>query len=340
MAVTDSYIFGPQLVMSFPKFQTNDFTERAGIFAIATQVTSLGLIFRETPNSDVGIDAQIEYVSGGSAIGRLIAVQAKSGKSYLNDMGNHFAFYPAGKHKVYWECFPLPVVVMLHDPDTSNVYYADATYYLSIPEGERKYKYIPVFKSQTLNGATKDGLFSIPSVNPDSFLDFPSLLSTMINKRHFDASFPVNYFEIFVNSLTNICRHSFFNMQLPLDIAERNLAAIGSDFGVGVGSSTHEYLHGYVRFLIEQNLAQVDYSDFLIDWSEREMLPQFIAPLTSRGRALVAYIRKVEDLIFNRNEYGVGVACERSIQMIYAPSDIQRFEKIRAFGERFNEAQI
>lgn len=324
--------------MELPKFQANNFTERAGIFAIAAQVTTLGLIFRETSNSDVGIDAQIEYVADGKAIGKLIAVQAKSGRSYLNDKGNHFAFYPNEKHKIYWEGFPLPVVVMLHDPDTGHVYYSDARYYLSIPERERQFKYVPVFKSQTLKNTTKEELFNTPSIKPDSFLDFPDLLAKMIDATFNDPTFPVSYFEIFVHSLTNLCRHSFFHMHLPLDIAEYNLSVADSPSGIGVGSVTHEYLHGYVKFLIEQNLVQVDYSDFLIDWNERGMLPKFLAPLTSRGRGLINFIREKENSIFRQEEYDVSVACERYLQLVYLPSDIQRFEKIKKFGARFKSS--
>lgn len=325
-------------IMELPKFQITDFTERAGVFAIAAQITSLGLIFRETPNSDVGIDAQVEYVSGGLAVGKLVAVQAKSGRSYLKDRGDHFAFYPEERHKNYWENFPLPVVVMLHDPDSGDVYYSDARYYLSIPERERRYTYVPVFKSNTLKKATKEDIFSLPSINPNTFLKFPDLIEKMVDSLHNDASFPVTYFEIFVHSLTNLCRHSFFHMQLPCDIAESNLLAVNSAFGIGVTAHTHNYLHGYVIFLIEQNLVQVDYSDFLIDWNERQMLPKFLAPLTSRGRAFIGYIRELEESLFKPKEYDVSVACERFVQMVYMPSDIQRFEKIRDFRLRFGAA--
>lgn len=323
--------------MDLPKFQSTDFTERAGIFAIGAQVTTIGLIFRETPNSDVGIDAQVEYIADGKAIGSLIAVQAKSGRSYLKDKGDHFAFYPEEKHKNYWESFPLPVVVMLHDPDTNEVYYSDVRYYLSIPEREKKYSYIPVFKANTLKGATKEELFNLPSISPSVYLEFPELIKKMVDAKCKDADFPVSYFEIFVHSLTNLCRHSFFHMQLPCDIAETNLIASNSPYGVGINSRTHDFLHDYVRFLIEQNLVKVDYSDFLIDWNEREMLPKFLAPLTSRGRAFIEYIRSVEGSIFDPDEFELSVACERFVQMVYAPSDEKRFEKIRLFLKKYQE---
>lgn len=326
--------------MDLPKVPNTDLVERSGIFAIGYQATALGLIFRETPNSDVGIDAQIEYVADGKAIGSLIAVQAKSGRSYLKDKGNHFAFYPEKKHKSYWETFPLPVVVMLHDPDSQEVYYSDARYYLSIPERERQYNYIPVFKANTLKSTTKEELFNLPSLSPNSYHDFPDLLKIMIDSECTDASFPVSYFEIFVHSLTNLCRHSFFHMQVPSDIAEINLSASNSPFGIGVDCDTHEYLHGYVQFLIQQNLVQVNYSDFLIDWTERQMLPQFLAPLTSRGRKLIDYIRNVECELFNPDKYEVSVACERYVQMIYMESYANRFEKIRQFRKKFTEKYI
>ncbi|MBW4934877.1 DUF4365 domain-containing protein [Marinobacter sp. F4206] len=324
--------------MEFPKFKPTDFTERAGVFAIAAQVTALGLIFRETPNSDVGIDAQIELVSGDRALGSLIAVQAKSGKSYLNDKGDHFAFYPKESHKNYWETFPLPVVVMLHDPESDMVYFSDARYYLSIPERERTYNYVPVFKRNNLKNASKEDLFQLPSVDPGAFLEMPELLKEMVETVFSDASFPVSFFEIFVHSLTNLCRHSFFDMQIPIDLAEYNLAAAHSSFGVGVGFETHEFLNRYVRFLIAQNLVQVDYSDYLIDWNERQMLPSFLAPLTARGRELISHIREVEGELFEPDEYRMSVACERFVRMFYAPSDEQRFAKIALFSQRYGSA--
>ena len=59
--------------------------------------------------ADVGIDGQIEYVDkDGYATGRIIAVQIKSGKSFLKERGASWVFYPEKKHKFYWERFPLP----------------------------------------------------------------------------------------------------------------------------------------------------------------------------------------------------------------------------------------
>ena len=55
-----------------------------------------GLIFREQPTSDFGIDAQFEVKEGSTATGRLIAAQIKAGRSqFANETEGGFWHYPA-----------------------------------------------------------------------------------------------------------------------------------------------------------------------------------------------------------------------------------------------------
>jgi hypothetical protein len=322
--------------MELPNVSHNDFQEREGVFAVALSLSRLGLIFRETPNTDVGIDGQVEYVSNNKAIGKVIAVQIKSGESYLIDRGDHYAFYLKEKHLNYWESFPLPVVILLHDPKTQRIYFSDVRYYLSIPEKEQQYKYIPVPKSPHLDDASKQDLFQLPGIADGEFLDMPDLLNKIVNSECSDRSFPVTYFELFVNGLTNLCRHSFFSMQVALDVAEYNMHKADPTSGIGVGRVAHNFLHDYVRFLISQNLVQVNYSDYLIDWKERELQPNYLSPLTARGRAPVAYIRETENDLF-ADKGRPSVACERAVQMVYMPSDEHRFDRINSFSNLYLE---
>lgn len=46
--------------MNLPKFTQTSKTERIGVMHVATILTEMGLIFRETSNSDTGIDGYIE----------------------------------------------------------------------------------------------------------------------------------------------------------------------------------------------------------------------------------------------------------------------------------------
>lgn len=96
-----------------PKYTYDNWQERIGVHKVGLLLTELGLIFRESSYSDVGIDGQIEYVNNvGEATGKIAAVQIKSGDSYLyygkSDREN-WTFYPNEKHKFYWEKFPIPV---------------------------------------------------------------------------------------------------------------------------------------------------------------------------------------------------------------------------------------
>jgi hypothetical protein len=52
-----------------------------------------------------------------------------------------------------------------------------------------------------------------------------------------------------------------------------------------------------VKFLVGQHLADVNFSDCLIDWVDRLMQPHFVAPLTSRGRKLVDLVSSAQDFL-------------------------------------------
>lgn len=50
----------------------------------------MNLVWRETPSTDVGVDGQIEFVNErGEATGQIVAVQVKSGPSYLREGANN-----------------------------------------------------------------------------------------------------------------------------------------------------------------------------------------------------------------------------------------------------------
>lgn len=57
--------------------------ERIGVVSTEKIINKMGLIFREQPTDDYGIDAQIETMEKGYATGKLIAVQIKSGISFF-----------------------------------------------------------------------------------------------------------------------------------------------------------------------------------------------------------------------------------------------------------------
>lgn len=117
-----------------PKTPETYFTERAGVLHVAEELDAMRLIWRETPNADVGIDGQIEFVDAdGRTTGRLVAAQVKSGSSYVRRVDDQVVFTPSEKHATYWARFPIPVIVFIHDPDVGRTYWADARQQLLRP---------------------------------------------------------------------------------------------------------------------------------------------------------------------------------------------------------------
>ena len=102
-----------KVCMNLPKAGNTYAEERRGIAAVQLYAADRAQIWRETNTGDVGIDGHFEFVTGdGYATGRLVAAQVKTGSSYFDHAtAPGWKFYPANKHRRYWESFPLPVLV-------------------------------------------------------------------------------------------------------------------------------------------------------------------------------------------------------------------------------------
>jgi hypothetical protein len=235
-------------------------------------------------------------------------------------------FYPEAKHRFYWERFPLPVLIVLHDPNTGNSYWQDVRQILRKPGANPAGILVP--KANVLQIADANALFQGFAVSGEPFLELDDVLSHLIQTKSQNASFPVSFFDLFCNGLTNICRSIYFGMDVAMTLAEVKLAKAESPFGVGVGETEHELMFSFVKFLVHQHLADVDYSDCLIDWHDRQMMPTFMAPLTSRGRALVQKIGELQSDLENNgtinNSGAIRAAQEDFVQMVFAPSHIAR----------------
>jgi hypothetical protein len=326
--------------MDLPKYQPTNSTERLGVNAVAESVARLGLIWRETPMADVGIDGQIEYVNkDGYATGRIIAVQIKSGESFLIEKGDSWVFYPEKKHKFYWERFPLPVMIILHDPGTNQSYWQDVRQVLRV--SSEKGIFVP--KGNILQDTDANTLFEGFAVLDQSFMSIDEILNYLLITKSRNGSFPVSYFSLFCSGLTNICRSLYFGMDAAMTIAEENLRLAESPFGVGVGWTEQEFLFDYIKFLVHQHIADIDFSDCMIDWYDREMQPTFMAPLTSRGRELVSAINKLELTYKEKGslpDTGMLHAAQESfVQQVITHSEIQRIDLIANIEKKYHELQ-
>ncbi len=221
-------------------------------------------------------------------------MQVKSGLSYFDKPSTRgWKFYPEDKHRNYWEFFPLPVLLVLHNPESGIAYWADVRQALRNPGANRVFVEVP--ENNRLDRTEATALFETAGVLDQPFIeDLDDVLAQLLAAQSNNASFPLSHFDLFALGLTNIARSIYYGMDLIIDAVECNLAAVESPFGMGLGDTEHWFAFDFVKFLIAQNLAQIDYSDCLIDWVDRQVQPHFVAPLTSRGRALVALIHQKE----------------------------------------------
>ncbi len=71
--------------------------------------------------TDVGIDMEVEVVFKGEPLGKLIAIQIKSGESYFSEASSNTVIYRGSNtHLNYWLNYSLPVIIVLHNPVTET----------------------------------------------------------------------------------------------------------------------------------------------------------------------------------------------------------------------------
>lgn len=321
--------------MQFPRAGANYAQERQGIAAIQSYAALRRQIWRETGTGDVGVDGHIEFVRpDGCATSRIVAVQVKSGLSYFDKRSARgWKFYLEDKHRNYWEFFPLPVLLVLHNPDSGIAYWADARQALRNPGAKQAFVEVP--EDNRLDRTEATALFETAGVQDQPFIEgIDGVLAKLLATQSRNASFPLSHFDLLAHGLTNICRSLYYGMDLICNAVEYNLAAADSPVGMGMGDAEHRFAFDFVKFLLAQGLAQIDYADCMIDWVDRKMQPHFVAALTSRGRALVALIHQKEQWLIAEGKMpnaGLMHVAQEGFFGMVPESYLQRFPLIRDF---------
>jgi len=316
--------------MELPRYTHENQQERIGVHYVGLMLAKLGLIFRETSNTDVGIDGQIEYVNNaGEATGRIVAAQIKSGDSYLyeakKDVDN-WTFYLDEKHMNYWEKYPIPVILLVYYPTDDNIYFIDARHYLRA-NGMINIK-IP--KSNVLTIVNKDRIFETIGEFNEPFLEIQDVFNQMITKRCDTPDFNISYLDLYLQGLTNMCTQLYFDIAIAMDIAGCRSPYISG------GGREYEFLYEYIKFIVSQNLAEVDFSNCLIEWDERQLVPRFLAPLTHRGKTLIEFINSIE-IDYPTIMPETQLVQERLMELVFDTYSYNRIEKSRKIQEMYIE---
>jgi hypothetical protein len=317
-----------RFAMSLPKVPPTQHQERIGINIVAETLARINLVWRETPSTDVGIDGQIEFINdSGEATGQIVAVQVKSGPSYLrNGPDDSWAYYPSDAHRQYWEQFPVPVLLFLCDPENRLVFWVDARQYLRSPVNEGK-RAIFVPKRSKLEDKTRGSLFANIGEIDDRFLDIDELINVLMERRIDKPGFAMSFFDIYATGITNIANTLYFGMDIICKVAEAraNIVATGED--------EFQFAYDYMRFVVAQQLADVPWSECMIDWHDRNVVPSWMARLTRRGRQVVDQVYGLETKL---RESGVidanpllHVMQETSVAMQWSPYTYARIDLSR-----------
>jgi len=166
---------------------------KRGINLVQTMVDDNDCFFHEIKQeNDVGIDGIIELSDKGVLTGINVAVQIKTGDSYINYLNKKCTIH-IGKHKNYWKNYTLPVYGLVCDLRNSCFYYVDIK------------KFISVYEKEIDNGNIKSISFNIELHNTIIVKDFTDLFI-----KQFFNMVPLLSFERakqFVNSnfLSDIC---------------------------------------------------------------------------------------------------------------------------------------
>lgn len=103
--------------------------------------------------NDFGEDLYVTFTDGDQVTGDVIKVQVKGGVSWRRAGGGYGV--PVGHHAATWADGNIPVICVVHDPETDNLYWANATRELLAARRKRKLlKTVPIEAVDVLSKET------------------------------------------------------------------------------------------------------------------------------------------------------------------------------------------
>jgi hypothetical protein len=182
-------------------------------------------------------------------------------------------------------------------------------------------------KLSTLEEKTRGSLFANIGEIDGNFLEAGDLIHVLMERRIDKTGFSVSFFDIFATGLTNIANTLYFDMDIICKVADARAEIVST------GEDECQFAYDYMRFLVAQQLADVPWSECMIDWHDRGVVPSWMARLTRRGREIVD---QVHDLETKLREKGVitahpylHVMQETSVSMQWTPYTYERIDLSR-----------
>ncbi|WJY00843.1 DUF4365 domain-containing protein [Curtobacterium sp. 458] len=302
---------------SLPRVQDTDFVEQAGVLTVAGIVNQARCIWREVLHRDVGIDGHIEYVTpDGEATGRTVAVQVKSGASrFANTTTDSVRFTPEAKHRQYWESYPLPVILVLHNPETMETLWTDAREALRVHDENTT---LEISRRNTFDPEGVLAALATSGPLPSAGFDVDWILQAMA-QPDMEAQ-GLTFLDMFAQGMTDVARSIWISVEVTDQILDIK-SATWEPPGYGFGAHEFAFLDRYVDFLVAHDLARLDYATWRETTLSRQMVAKLMAPLTTKGRAVRdAIIALDSQLTVPEEPRQFPAIQERFVQMLFNPS--------------------
>lgn len=262
--------------------------EDRGLLQVHATCLKMHAIWRPTPCHDLGIDGQIEFLEYDQPVistGKIVGVQIKSGPSYfLHQTNEGVKYYPTAKHRAYWAQVNIPMILVLHNPETSITIYVDIKPQLEIL-GPILIPYRNSFNQLARNAILelcnrqddpKNFLAKLAKISLDVQ---PGLKITGIEFLLCCLPQDNQYFEL---KIARIC-------ELTEIVAKGGTISCGSDF--------YTYVERCSLVCIGARITDSFAESFEEQWFDLGLVPEIRVPLTPFGKRVVEYI------IANANEY-------------------------------------
>ncbi|MDQ4111085.1 MAG: DUF4365 domain-containing protein [Actinomycetota bacterium] len=276
-----------------PGVPATSFTEREGVLQVAKTVNEARCLWREVMAHDVGIDGYIEYVGKDGATGHQVAVQVKSGDSYVRrNKKGQINFIPSERHRNYWERFYIPVILILVDPKEGRAYWVDARDQLR--DGRSEIEIQTSTEYSTFNAGGVIRALECAGTLPWTALSIDGLVENLICGYTMNSWYEVSFLELFAHGIFNYSQNLYISTDLIDAVANQNLRESALCGDIAPDDADHDFLWNYLDWLSGSDLARIDHDAVLRDvMTCGQSICLTIAPLTERGRQLADHLSTV-----------------------------------------------
>jgi hypothetical protein len=128
-------------------------TETAAEYAVASLLARHDhIVHCIDGRNDFGEDFEVDFTEDGERTGDTVRIQVKGGSSYRSAKGYRV---PIGRHENDWANGNVPVLCVVHDPDTDTLFWANATALIrSARRNRKKIKSVSIRRSSVLDDST------------------------------------------------------------------------------------------------------------------------------------------------------------------------------------------